>query len=117
MMKRPTNDFDHYHAHVYFDKDSIEVASSLCQQAGEQFEIQVGQFHQKRVGPHPLWSCQLSFSKAQFDQLIPWLENNRHDLTVFIHALTGDDLEDHTKYASWLGEVVPLNLSVFDDKD
>lgn len=113
LPKRPTNDYDQYHAHVYFDADSVELASSICHQAGELFDIQVGRVHQKLVGPHPRWSCQLSFSKDQFDQLIPWLEENRNDLTVFVHALTGDDLADHTTHASWLGESVPLNLTVF----
>ncbi|WP_366524932.1 DOPA 4,5-dioxygenase family protein [Acaryochloris sp. IP29b_bin.137] len=114
MTKRPTNVYDRYHAHVYFDANSVEMASSICHQAGELFGIQVGRVHQKLVGPHPRWSCQLSFSKSQFDQLIPWLEVNRDDLTVFVHALTGNDLEDHTIHASWLGDAVPLNLSVFD---
>ncbi|WP_413616362.1 DOPA 4,5-dioxygenase family protein [Halomonas cupida] len=26
------------------------------------------------------------------------------------HALTGDDLADHTKYAYWLGDSVEVNL-------
>lgn len=113
IPKRPTNDYDHYHAHVYFDADSVEFASSICHQAGERFDLQVGQVHQKLVGPHPRWSCQLAFGKDQFDQLIPWLEEKRDDLTVFVHALTGNDLADHTTHASWLGESVPLNLTVF----
>lgn len=111
--QRPTNHYDRYHAHVYFDAASVAMASSLCHQAGELFGIQVGRVHQKLVGPHPRWSCQLSFSKDQFDQLIPWLDKNRDELTVFVHALTGNDLEDHTTHASWLGEAVPLNLSIF----
>lgn len=113
MTKRPTNTYDHYHAHVYFDQDSVAVASSICHKAGELWGIQVGRVHQKLVGPHPRWSCQLSFNKDQFDQLIPWLEANRNELTVFVHALTGNDLADHTIHASWLGEAVPLNLSIF----
>lgn len=113
MTKRPTNDYDQYHAHVYFDEGTVEMASSICHKAGELFEIQVGRVHQKQVGPHPHWSCQLSFSKAQFDQIIPWLDNHRDDLTVFVHALTGNDLDDHTKHATWLGKAVALNLSIF----
>ncbi|MEM8809674.1 MAG: DOPA 4,5-dioxygenase family protein [Cyanobacteria bacterium P01_G01_bin.38] len=113
MMKRSTNDYDHYHAHVYFDEASVEQASLICHRAGALFEVKVGRVHQKLIGPHPRWSCQLAFDKAQFDLLIPWLEENRENLTVLVHALTGNDLEDHTKHASWLGDPVPLNLSVF----
>lgn len=113
MTKRPTNNYDHYHAHVYFDEHSVTKAASMCEEAGKLFGVKVGRVHQKRVGPHPRWSCQLAFVKGQFDGLIPWLENNREDLTVLVHALTGNDLEDHTDHAAWLGDPIPLTLSVF----
>lgn len=113
MTKRLANNYDQYHAHVYFAKNSVTEAASICQEAGKLFGVKVGRVHQKLVGPHPSWSCQLAFDKAQFDQLIPWLENNRENLTVLVHALTGNDFEDHTEHASWLGEPIPLNLSIF----
>ena len=114
MTKRPTNQYDHYHAHVYFDETSVERASAMCKTAGELFGLRVGRVHRRLVGPHPRWSCQLVFDRTQFDQLIPWLDENRQDLTILIHALTGNHLEDHTEHASWLGNAVPLDLSVFD---
>lgn len=113
MTKRPSNTYDRYHAHVYFDATSVEKATALCVQAGDRFGVQVGRVHQKLVGPHPRWSCQLAFDRAQFEALIPWLEANREGLTVLVHALTGNDLADHTEHAAWLGEAVPLNLSIF----
>ncbi len=113
MTKRPVNNYDRYHAHVYFDEVSVERASSICRQAGDLFGVVVGRVHRQPVGPHPCWSCQLAFDKVQFCQLIPWLDENRGDLTVLVHALTGDDREDHTEHAAWLGESVPLKLSVF----
>ena len=113
MALRPANNYDRYHAHVYFDETSLEKAASLCEQAGELFGVTVGQLHQKLVGPHPCWSCQLAFDRTQFDSLIPWLEENREGLTVLVHGLTGNDLQDHTDGASWLGSAVPLDLSVF----
>ena len=115
MTKRPMNSYDRYHAHVYFNESSVKQATLLCQQAGEFFGVQVGRVHQKQVGPHPRWSCQLSFDKTQFDELIPWLEDNPITLTILVHGLTGDDLADHTDHAAWLGEAVPLNLSMFDN--
>lgn len=113
MIQRPTNRYERYHAHVYFDASTVVQASSICQQAGELFEVAVGRVHQKLVGPHPRWSCQLAFDQAQFDGLVPWLDKHRGDLTILVHGLTGNDLEDHTEHASWLGEPVDLNLSVF----
>ena len=55
-------------------------------------------------------------SKNDFERLIPWLEKKREGLTVLIHALTGDNLLDHTEYAYWLGKEEILNLSIFNSQ-
>ncbi|MGR8918339.1 MAG: DOPA 4,5-dioxygenase family protein [Gammaproteobacteria bacterium] len=112
---RPVNRYAHYHAHVYFDADTVERARRLCELAGERFEVTVGRVHERCVGPHPHWSCQLAFDAAVFDSLVPWLEQHRDGLTVLVHGLTGDALADHTRHASWLGTAATLDLSVFDD--
>lgn len=112
-IARPVNAHKAYHAHVYFDADTLGFASELCHRAGEKFKLKVGRVHQKNVGPHPRWSCQILFTHKDFDELIPWLDQERQELTVFVHGLTGDDLKDHTDYAYWLGDSVPLNLDMF----
>lgn len=112
-IKRPINIHKHYHAHVYFDSQTLQFANNLCEQAGKLFDLKVGRVHQKPVGPHPKWSCQISFSDKDFDEFIPWLSDNRNGLTVFVHGQTGDDIKDHTDYAYWLGDNVQLNLSIF----
>ncbi len=112
-IQRPRNTHQHYHAHVYFDEPSADQANKLCQDAGKRFAILVGRFHKRPVGPHPMWSCQLSFDTAQFQQLIDWLEQNRDGLTVFVHGLSGNGLEDHTTHATWLGTPATLDLSGF----
>ena len=113
MIKRPENVYEKYHAHVYFDQDTLDAATKICTRAGELFGVAVGRVHQKNVGPHPRWSCQLSFDASQFDDLIAFLEDNRAGMTVLVHALTGNDLDDHTVHAAWLGEPVDLNLAMF----
>lgn len=110
---RPQNLYSRYHAHVYFDESSVGQAQGLCDGAAREFGVAMGRVHQKLVGPHPCWSCQLAFDKAQFEALIGWLEANRAGLTVLVHGLTGNDLEDHTTHASWLGEPAVLNLACF----
>lgn len=110
----PTNIHDHYHAHVYFDRHTLMQATVLCQEAGNRFHVAMGRVHQKLVGPHPCWSCQLKFTAQEFDALIPWLEQNRQGLSILVHGLTGDDLIDHTRHAMWLGKPAPLNLAMFD---
>lgn len=113
MTARPQKLYDQYHAHVYFGPGTVAQARALCQEAGERFGVKVGRVHEKLVGPHPHWSCQLAFGRDQFDALIPWLDAHRQGLNVFVHGLTGDDLADHTTHASWLGDPTPLNLHVF----
>lgn len=110
---RPRNVHERYHAHVYFDAATIEQARALCRAAAERFGAVMGRVHERRVGPHPYWSCQLAFDSRQFDTLIPWLDAHRDGLTVFVHGVTGDDLADHTAHASWLGAPAALDLSVF----
>jgi len=112
-MNYPINIHDVYHAHVYFEQATLEFAADLCKRAGDLFTLNVGRVHQKTVGPHPKWSCQITFSSTDFAELVPWLEHNRQGLSVLVHALTGDDLKDHTKYAYWLGNEVELNLALF----
>ncbi len=102
-----------YHAHVYFDAQTVERANALCEEAGRRFGVTVGRVHRKLVGPHPRWSCQLSFGRAQYDSVIPWLDAHRDGLTVLVHGMTDNPLKDHTEHASWLGEPVVLNLGMF----
>jgi DOPA 4,5-dioxygenase len=112
-VQRPRNLFGKYHAHVYFDETSMEQARALCQGAAERFGVLMGRMHQKPVGPHPRWSCQLSFDRSRFDRLIPWLDENRDGLDILVHGVTGKDLEDHSAHASWLGDPVELDLTHF----
>jgi DOPA 4,5-dioxygenase len=51
--------FGQYYAHVYFDEQTLERARELCQKAAQLFGAAMGRVHQKPVGPHPRWSCQL----------------------------------------------------------
>lgn len=113
MAKHPENSYDHYHAHVYFGPTTVAQARALCEQAGELFAVTVGRVHEREVGPHPHWSCQLAFDRAEFDRLIPWFEEHRNGLDVLVHGVTGDDLADHTTHASWLGHEAALTLDMF----
>ena len=102
-----------YHAHVYFNEFSVEQAKALCEEAGKRFNVTVGRMHHKAIGPHPSWSCQLAFDRSNHTDLLTWLALNRDGLTILIHPLTGNDLLDHTNYASWMGKPQALNLNVF----
>lgn len=113
MIQRPTNVFAHYHAHVYFGPETVAQATALCEEAGRLFGVGVGRVHERKVGPHPFWSCQLSFDSAQFERVIAWLEQHRQGLDILVHGQTGDPLADHTIHASWLGNPAALQLEMF----
>jgi len=113
MPQRPQNIHAAYHAHIYFGPETVAQATALREEAGRLFNVQLGRVHEKLVGPHPQWSCQLAFDSAEFDKIIPWLDEHRGSLDVFVHGVSGDDLADHTKYAYWLGNEWPLNLEMF----
>ena len=102
-----------FHAHVYYDASTLEQARRLCESAKARFALEMGRMHQKPVGPHPCWSCQLAFEPELFGQVIPWLALNRNGLVVFVHPETGDELSDHTRHAIWMGKIEKLDLSVF----
>lgn len=102
-----------WHAHVYFDSDTAPTAERLRNAVMETFDIRMGRWHERLVGPHPRWSYQIAFTPEQFGDLIPWLALNRDGLTVFIHPETGDDLIDHTRHTIWMGEMLDLNLEMF----
>jgi DOPA 4,5-dioxygenase len=111
-----TVDIQGYHAHVYFGAGSVARARALCEQAAALFPaIKMGRVHEKPVGPHPDWSCQLAFRPELFAQVVPWLMLNRGGLVVFVHPLTGNDLVDHRDRALWMGAVRPLDLSMLDE--
>ncbi|MDQ6956407.1 MAG: DOPA 4,5-dioxygenase family protein [Mariprofundaceae bacterium] len=107
------SEINSYHAHIYYDEVTYEQASKLCDVVAKKFNVPVGYKHKQLVGPHPMWSCQITLMSETFATVIPWLMVNRSGLTVFVHANTGDDLKDHTEYTMWMGAIEPLNLEIF----
>ena len=103
-----------YHAHIYFDAESRERAWALREAIVENFDIAMGRFHEKMVGPHPRWSFQVAFPAETFPALVPWLMLNRGDLVVFLHPNTDDDLRDHRDFPVWMGAMPELNLGIFE---
>jgi aromatic ring-cleaving dioxygenase len=101
-----------YHAHVYYDPTATrETAAQLREALAGAFpDAVLGRWHDVPVGPHPGAMYQVAFAADRLAAILPWLILNRHGLTVLVHPETGDDLEDHTEHAAWLGEKLPLRL-------
>ena len=114
--KYPTNTHESYHAHVYFEQDTLEIALKLFDKIKDNFPYDVSDVYKKCIGPHPKWNYQVTFTKNDFNDFIPWLDSNRDGLTVFIHGISDDFLKDHTEGASWLGKEEKLNIDIFKEK-
>lgn len=104
-----------YHAHLYFDATSADAARALCGEAATQLPVQVGRFHERTIGPHLSWSCQLAFAPSEFGTVIPWLAMHRGGLVVFVHPISDNELIDHRDRAIWMGAVCELKLDVLLD--
>ena len=74
----------------------------------------VGHFHLGPVGPHPRGSVQMTVPTEQFGEVATWLAVNRGGLTIFAHASTGDDRQDHMHNVIWFGPSERLDLTIFD---
>ena len=103
---------DSWHAHVYFESSSREAAWTLRETIETELAglLEMGRFHEKPVGPHPMWSYQLAVPVAHFAQVVGWLTLNHGALDVFVHPNSGDELRDHRDSALWLGHSHTLDL-------
>lgn len=102
-----------WHAHVYFDATSRDTAWQLRETIPRELagRIEMGRFHERPVGPHPMWSYQLAIAPRHFAEVLSWLTLNHGALDVFVHPNTGDALVDHRDRALWLGRSHGLDLA------
>ena len=99
-----------YHAHVYFDAATRPDAERLRDTLVSMFAVKPGGFADEPRGPHPVPQFNVIFELPEFQNIVPWLMLNHGDLNVLVHPLTESNYDDHTKYAVWLGNPVPLKL-------
>lgn len=98
-----------FHAHVYYDPETRDIAARVREGLGARFEVLLGRWHDQPIGPHPKSMYQVAFSPTQFPQVVPWLMLNREGLDILVHPETGDAFTDHTAHALWLGSPLELN--------
>jgi DOPA 4,5-dioxygenase len=114
-----TNPTDPYHAHVYFDADTLSVAQRLHKDLDSMLAnsspadlILVGKMHDRGVGPHPKPQFEIQFLASALPGILPLLRAT--GLASLVHPVTDDDLADHTTLAQWIGDPLPLDESVLD---
>jgi aromatic ring-cleaving dioxygenase len=103
-----------YHAHIYYDPAATRnMAARLREGIAAAFPAAtIGGWHEEAVGPHTVAMYQIAFAADDFSRLVPWLMLNRDGLDVLVHPLAGNAYDDHTVYAMWLGDKLPLKLDV-----
>ena len=100
-----------YHAHIYYDAQKTRaVAERVCAAASEKFAVEIEEFRDIPRGPHPISNALVIFKPDQFHPVVEWLMLNRDGLDVLVHPLTTNAVTDHSDYAIWLGNPVPLKL-------
>jgi aromatic ring-cleaving dioxygenase len=101
-----------FHAHVYYDTGTREIAVRVREGLSAKFDVQLGRWRDEPVGPHPKSMYQVAFSPNQFAEVVPWLMLHREGLDVLVHPNTGDAVADHMVHSLWLGEKLDLNVEV-----
>ncbi len=103
-----------YHAHVYYDEASRGAAERLRESLAERFEVELGRWHDRPIGPHPRWSYQVAFAPEIFAEIVPFLMLNRDGLIIFLHPDTGADVPDHRDHPLWMGESLEVDLAALE---
>ncbi|KAF3761608.1 hypothetical protein M406DRAFT_265991 [Cryphonectria parasitica EP155] len=103
--------------HVYYTTSQMDYARQLYDRIRREFpELRIYKFWDKPVGPHPYAMFEVNlFTPAQFGAFVPWLSVWRGPLSVLVHPnrLEWESaIRDHTQRATWMGEKVPLDLSM-----
>ncbi|MBW4575048.1 MAG: 4,5-dioxygenase [Aphanothece sp. CMT-3BRIN-NPC111] len=110
-MGEETSRITGFHAHIYFDDPaSRDAATQVRSGLAANFDVRLGRWHEQPIGPHPKAMYQVAFSPNEFSHVVPWLMLNRQGLDILIHPETGNDVEDHTSHALWLGQKLELNI-------
>lgn len=104
-----------YHAHIYYDAATRDVAAELREDIDYKFTVELGRWHDEPIGPHPQSMYQVKFATKEFPRIVPWLMLNRSGLSILVHPNSGDAYQDHATNALWLGNKLKLRLDVLRD--
>jgi len=97
------------------NQDQAKFALELWERIRREFpELRIYKVWDRPVGPHPVAMFEVNlFTPKQFGAFIPWLVINRGPLSALVHPNTDDEERDHTQRATWMGDRLPLDLTLF----
>jgi len=105
-----------FHSHAYFQHDVPERTEEarafmalIAREFAKTAHVEVHDFIPRAVGPHPLGSFEVLFTREVFADYVTWLAFHRPaSMSILVHPLTALQLADHTDHAMWLGP--PLTM-------
>eukprot|EP01116_Phalansterium_solitarium_P013525 TRINITY_DN3090_c0_g1_i1.p2 TRINITY_DN3090_c0_g1~~TRINITY_DN3090_c0_g1_i1.p2 ORF type:complete len:145 (+),score=19.55 TRINITY_DN3090_c0_g1_i1:54-488(+) len=109
-----------YHFHVYFlqnNEQSRESAEAIRERLStlieqKYFGLVLNKVNYGPRGPHPIGSYEVWCPAEDLPRALSWFMLHRGTHSVLLHPLTRYEIRDHTERAMWLGQPVPLDLSV-----
>ncbi|KNG80094.1 hypothetical protein ANOM_010887 [Aspergillus nomiae NRRL 13137] len=121
LAKDRQGGFDVHIYHFQNNPAQVAYARALYERVRREFpELRIYRFWEGPLGPHPIAMFEVNlFTPAQFGAFIPWLVINRGPLSALLHPNTTEeeDERNHTQRATWLGDKIPLDLSLFKKKN
>jgi len=101
-----------YHAHLYFDAETIAQAASLRADLWERFgdDIKLYRLHSEPEGPHPCPSFGFAFTERSLASVTRWLDTRAAHLSSLVHPVIADDRAAHIDHGQWHGAPVDLRL-------
>ena len=112
-MQQETSIVRGFHAHIYYERASRDAAARVREGLAK-FDVRLGGWHDKPVGPHPKSMYQVAFSPEEFGKVVPWLMIHREGLDVLVHPETNDSARDHLDNCLWMGRKLRLNIKIFE---
>ncbi|KAK2464717.1 hypothetical protein APHAL10511_003293 [Amanita phalloides] len=110
-----------WHFHIYFHHNNaqehqaaLELRDAVLQlrRDGAFVAVPFHTVHTEAFGPHPTGSFEIWAPAESFASVFSYLSKNKGQLSILVHPLTREILEDHVDHHAWIGPSYPLNLSV-----
>ena len=65
------------------------------------------------AGPFPTADWSVFVLPGYLEKMMMWMFQRRESYSILVHPNSGCEVEDHTDWASWSGQVWPLDATIF----